>query len=138
MVPFPQIFDNDATQADSHTFVLPHQIALDPARRAAALKFIGFMLKDSYTWSQGGHIPAYLPVAESDQYKNLKPQSNYASVAASTVVDPTAWFSGSGSAMENQAGGAFQPVMAGQYTPAQGVNQFRATVLKFLNTKLPF
>jgi multiple sugar transport system substrate-binding protein len=138
MVPFPQIFDSNATQADSHTFVLPHQIALDPARRAATLKFISFMLNDSYTWSQGGHIPSYLPVAESDQYKNLKPQSNYASVADNVVVDPTAWFSGSGSAMENQAGGAFQPVMAGQYTPAQGVKQFRATITKFLNMKLPF
>jgi multiple sugar transport system substrate-binding protein len=138
MVSFPQIFDNNATQADSHTFVLPHQIALDPAGRAAALKFISFMLNDSYAWSQGGHIPAYLPVAESDQYKNLKPQSNYASEADHVVVDPTAWFSGSGSAMETQAGGAFQPVMAGQYTPAQGVEQFRATVQKFLNMKLPF
>jgi multiple sugar transport system substrate-binding protein len=77
-------------------------------------------------------------MAESDQYKNLKPQSNYASVADHVVVDPTAWFSGSGSAMENQAGGAFQPVMAGQYTPAQGVKQFRATITKFLNMKLPF
>jgi multiple sugar transport system substrate-binding protein len=138
MVPFPQIFDNNMTQADNHTFVLPHQIALDPVRRAAALKFISFLLNDSYTWAQGGHIPAFLPVAESEAYKNLKPQSNYASEASHVVVDPTAWFSGSGSELENDAGGAFQQVMAGLSTPAQGVNQFSAEVSNLLNIRLPF
>jgi multiple sugar transport system substrate-binding protein len=138
MVPFPQVFDTNVTQADSHTFVLPHQVALDPIRRAAALRFISFILNDSFTWAQGGHIPAFLPVAESERYKNLKPQSNYASEARHVVVDPAAWFSGSGSAMETQAGGAFQPVMAGQYTPVQGVQQFRSTIQKFLNMKVPF
>ena len=138
MVPFPLIFDQYHAQADSHTFVLPRQSALDPVRRAASLKFISFILNDSFTWSQGGHIPAFLPTAESDNYKNLKPQSNYASVAGDVVVDPIAWFSGSGSELENDAGGAFQPVMAGLSTPAQGVKQFRAAVLKLLSVKLPF
>jgi multiple sugar transport system substrate-binding protein len=96
------------------------------------------MLKDSYTWSQGGHVPAYLPVTESNQYKSLKPQSNYASVAASVVVDPNAWFSGSGSELENQAGAAFQTVLNGQASPTQGLRQFRQAIQKLLSVKLPF
>jgi len=58
MVPFPKVFGTYRAQADSHSFVLPHQLAVDPVRRAAALEFISFMLNDSMTWAQGGH---YLP-----------------------------------------------------------------------------
>ena len=138
MVPFPLIFDQYHAQADSHTFVLPRQAAVDPGRRAASLELISFMLKDSYTWAQGGHVPAYLPVTESDAYKKLKPQSNYASVPANVVVDPSAWFSGSGSELETQAAAAFQTIVQGQASITQGLRQFRAAVQKLLDVKLPF
>lgn len=138
MVPFPLIYNQYRVQADSHTFVLPRQSAVDPVSRASALQFISFMLKDSYTWAQGGHVPAYLPVTDSTAYKNLKPQSNYASVASDVVIDPAAWFSGSGSELENQAGAAFQLALNGQGTPAQGVQQFRSALQKLLAIKLPF
>lgn len=138
MVPFPNVFGNIRAEADSHAFVLPRQLSVDPARRAASLEFISFMLNQGgQTWAQGGHIPAYLPVATSDGYKNLKPQSNYASVAGDVVVDPIAWFSGSGSDLETQAGGAFQPVLEGLATPKQGVAQFRAAMEKFLKIPAP-
>jgi multiple sugar transport system substrate-binding protein len=138
MVPFPLVYNQYHTEADSHSFVLPRQSVVDPVRRATTLKFISFMLQDSLTWAQGGHVPAYLPVTESSAYKQLKPQSNYASVAPNTVVDPSAWFSGSGSELENQAGAAFQSALNGQATPAQGVSQFRAALEKLLAVKLPF
>jgi multiple sugar transport system substrate-binding protein len=138
MAPFPQVYSEYRVQADSHTFVLPRQGSVDPVSRANALQFISFMLKDSYTWAQGGHVPSYLPIAESANYKSLKPQSNYASVASNIVIDPVAWFSGSGSQMENQAGAAFQLALNGQGTPTQGVRQFRDAMQKLLAIKLPF
>jgi multiple sugar transport system substrate-binding protein len=138
MVPFPLVFDQYRVQADSHSFVLPRQIATDPERRSASLEFISYMLKNSYTWAQGGHVPAYLPVTESEEYKKLKPQSNYASVAPDVVFDPNAWFSGSGSELENQAGAAFQTVLNGQASPQQGLRQFREALQKLLSIKLPF
>ncbi len=138
MVPFPFVYDQYHSQADSHSFVLPHQIAQDPASRDAAFQFLRFMLSDSLTWAQGGHVPAFLPVADSSAYKALKPQSNYASAAATVVVDPNAWFSGSGSEMENQTSAAIQTVINGQASPQQGLKQFRAAMLKLLSVKLPF
>ncbi|GAC1500681.1 MAG: extracellular solute-binding protein [Ktedonobacteraceae bacterium] len=138
MVPFPQVYDTYHVQADSHAFVMPRQLAADPARRDAALTFISYMLSNSYTWAQGGHVPAYLPVAQSTEYKSLKPQSNYASVAADVVVDPSAWFGGSGSEFENQVSAALQTVLNGQASPKQGLAQFRAAVLKLLSIKVPF
>lgn len=138
MAPFPLVFDQYRVQADSHSFILPRQIAADPARREAALEFVSYMLKNSYTWAQGGHVPAYLPVTESDEYKKLKPQSNYASVAPDVVFDPNAWFSGSGSELENQAGAAFQTILNGQASVQQGLRQFREALQKLLSIKLPF
>ena len=75
------------------------------------------MLKDSLVWAHGGHIPAYQPVTQSSAYQQLKPQANYAAEAQYVVYDPPAWFSGSGSQMETEAGGLFQAVMGGQLTP---------------------
>ena len=138
MAPFPLIYDQYHAQADSHTFVLPRQSSVDPVSRAAVLQYIGFMLKDSYTWAQGGHVPAYLPVTDSTSYKSLKPQSNYASVAPNVVIDPPAWFSGSGSRLENDAGTAFQLALNGQGTPAQSISQFRTDMKNLLAIKLPF
>ena len=138
MVPFPLVYDKYRAQADSHAFIMPRQSVANPAQRDASLEFIRFMLNDSYTWAQGGHIPAYQPVAESAQYKSLKPESNYASVAADVVVDPSAWFTGSGSQFETHVSAAIQTVLNGQASPKQGVAQFRAAVLKLLAVKVPF
>lgn len=133
MVPFPKVYQTYKVQADCHAFVLPHQLAVDPDKRANALKLISFMLNNSLEWAKGGHIPAYLPVTESTEYQQLKPQSNYASVAASTVFDPIAWFSGSGSQLESDSAAAFQQVVTGAYTPLQGVRQFKETLQKYLS-----
>nr|BBH85413.1 ABC transporter substrate-binding protein [Thermosporothrix sp. COM3] len=135
---FPNIFGNYHTWADSHAFVLPHQMAPDPQRRAASLLFISTMLKNSLIWAQGGHIPAYLGVANSAEYKNLVPQAHYADAAANLVLDPPAWFSGAASDMENQAGAAFAAAMAKQLTPKQGVQQFRRSMEKLLRVPRPF
>ncbi|MBO0795894.1 MAG: extracellular solute-binding protein, partial [Ktedonobacteraceae bacterium] len=137
MIPFPNVFGNHRSEGDSHTFILPHQDNPDPVRRAAAYQFIAGMLKQSLTWAQGGHIPAYLPITESTPYKNLKPQSNYADVAKDVILDPPAWFSGSGSLLESQGDAAFQAVMSGQLTSQQGLQQFKAALQKLLDTPSP-
>ncbi len=92
MTLFPQIFDTQATQADSHSFVIPMHAA-DPGK---SLDFITGMLKQSLTWAGGGHIPAYVPTLRSAAYRKLDPQSHYASEAQHINYDPPAWFSGLG------------------------------------------
>jgi multiple sugar transport system substrate-binding protein len=136
IVPFPNVFGGNQAQADRHSFVIPRGI--DAARREEAIKFISSMLKSSLTWAEGGHIPAYQPVATSAEYKKLKPQSNYAGVADDVVLDPLAWFSGSGSQMEIQASATFQAVMAGQLTPAQGLQKFKADLRTLIEAPKPF
>lgn len=133
IVPFPKVYQTYKAQADSHSFILPHQLSVDPTKRASVLAMISFMLQNSLDWAKGGHIPAYLPVTNSTAFAQLKPQANYASVASSAVLDPIAWFSGSGSQLESDASAAFQQVVTGAFTPLQGVRQFQATLQKYLS-----
>jgi multiple sugar transport system substrate-binding protein len=128
MQPFPTLFGRAATQADSHALVLPRTDPPDPERTDLALGFVRSLLDQSLTWVEGGHIPSWLPVQRSEQYRRLEPQANYAGVADEVVYDPPAWFSGSGSTLEVEAGGAFQAVMGGRRTPAEGVARFRAAL----------
>lgn len=137
MTLFPNVFGNNDTQADSHTFVIPRPSVVDEQRLADSLKFVSFMLKDSLVWAQGGHIPAYQPIVKSTAYQQLKPQANYAAQAQSVVYDPPAWYSGSGSQMETQAGAAFQAVMSGQLTPKQGLAQYRSYMQQMIRTPSP-
>lgn len=102
------------------------------------LTFISYMLKDSLVWARGGHIPAYLPVTNSAAYKHLVPQSHYAAEAKHVEYDPVAWFSGSASQLETDAGLAFQAVMEGQLSPQGGLSEFRTDLRKLINTPPPF
>jgi multiple sugar transport system substrate-binding protein len=137
IVPFPSIFGNNTVQADRHTFVIPRGVAKDSRRMDAALTFISSMMKNSLIWAEGGHIPAYLPILESQKYKDLTPQSNYAGVADDVILDPNAWFSGSGSDMETQAAVPLQQAMAGAVEPKQAVDDMRASMQALVNTPSP-
>jgi multiple sugar transport system substrate-binding protein len=125
MQPYPDLFGSDVAQADSHTFIVPRQPSPDPERLSMALTMIRSLLGNSIIWAEGGHIPAWLPVRHSAAYRRLRPQSNYESVADRAVYDPPAWYSGSGSDMENYAGAAIGTVMQGSLTPQAAVQEMR-------------
>jgi multiple sugar transport system substrate-binding protein len=137
IVPFPSIFGNNTVQADRHTFVIPRGVAKDSRKMDAALTFISSMMKNSLIWAEGGHIPAYLPILESQKYKDLTPQSNYAGVADDVILDPNAWFSGSGSDMETQAAVPLQQAMGGAVDPKQAVDDMRASMQELVDTPSP-
>lgn len=136
IVPFPNIFGNKV-QADRHTFVIPKGVAEDRRSMDAALTFVSSMMKNSFIWAQGGHIPAYRPILESQKYRDLTPQSNYAGVADDVVLDPNAWFSGSGSDMETQAAVPLQQAMAGGIKPKEAVDAIRASMQELVDTPSP-
>jgi multiple sugar transport system substrate-binding protein len=133
MTQFPAIFgDAPLVRADSHSFVLPKQAAVDPRVRTAAYDLAVSMLRHSLDWSKGGHIPALSAVADSPEYLALKPQSNYRGAAELAQFDPDAYFSGSGSALMARAGQTLQGVMSRTLTPEQGTDD----LVNWLNTQL--
>ena len=103
----------------------------------ASLEFVSSMLKNSLTWAEGGHIPAYLPITRTEKYKKLSPQSNYVDVADNVVLDPKAWFSGSGSTMEQRASATFQSAMAGAIGARAAYKELRAMLQEFVDTPRP-
>ncbi|MFC7404618.1 extracellular solute-binding protein [Georgenia alba] len=116
--PFPAVLGEPAGAADSHSFVLPAQLAADPAKRRQAHQFVAEFLKASITWAEAGHIPAYSPITASPEYAELEPQSSYVQAADSAALDPQAWFTGSGSEFQREAGFPTQSAMLGG-DPAQ-------------------
>ncbi|WNY35004.1 sugar ABC transporter substrate-binding protein [Curtobacterium flaccumfaciens] len=136
MAPVPQLFDKPATQADSHTFILPKKDRT-PEQKQAAMLFIKQMLEQSLTWAQGGHVPAYLPTYDSSAYKKLTPQSNYASAAETAVFDDAAWYGGSGSTFENTVGAQLALVQQGSSSPAAAMSAIKSQLSTYLNTPSP-
>ena len=136
MVPVPTIFDKPAAQADSHTFVLP-RMDRTPEQLKAAMNFIKFMLTQSMTWAEGGHIPAYLPIKNSPAYQKLLPQANYAKAAEFAVYDPLAWYSGSGSNFENIVGAQIGLVQQGLATPEAALASMRSQLEIYSRTESP-
>jgi multiple sugar transport system substrate-binding protein len=137
---FPNVYggtDHYAVQADSHTLVIPKQPVRDDARLHRSLQFIRSMLDQSDTWAAGGHIPAWLPYQESEAYKKLKPQSNYAKAADGAVYDPAGWYSGSGSDFEIIVGSAIGAVQAGQLSPKAAIGQMRTKLANLAGTDSP-
>ena len=125
MTTVPTVFDRPANQGDAHVFVIPRNTGRSPERLDAALEFVSRLVRKSLDWAKGGHVPAYREVFESAEYRKLSPQSDYAQAAERVVFDPLAWYSGSGSNLETNAGSAFKPVITGAQKPEQGLATFR-------------
>jgi multiple sugar transport system substrate-binding protein len=136
MVPIPTLYDKAATQADSHTFILPKKDRT-PKQKQAAMLFIKQMLEQSLTWAEGGHVPAYMPTFDSTGYKDLKPQSNYAAAAQTAVFDDAAWYGGSGSTFEGTVGAQLALVQQGSSSPAQALSAIKSQLATYLNTPSP-
>jgi multiple sugar transport system substrate-binding protein len=139
MTLFPNLYGGGkyAVQADSHTLVIPKQSGSDPARLERSLTFIKSMLDQSNIWAEGGHVPAWLPYRNSDAYKKLTPQANYAAAAEGAVYDPPGWYSGSGSTFEIVVGSAIGTVLGLQQTPAAALAQIHSQLSGLASTASP-
>lgn len=131
-MPIPTLFGTPAAYADSHAFVLPHQLNLDSRKRELVYAFVADILKGSFNWAQAGHIPAFQPVVQSPEYAQLLPQSHYSGAADIINYDPRAWFTGSGSDFQSFFAENVQNVLLGRTAAKDGWDGF----VKRLDTML--
>ena len=102
-----------------------------PEKVQAALKFIAFVVKQQ-TWAGGGHIPAYLPLQESEAYKQMVPNNEYSPQAAQDVsFEPSLPIFGVGGPTFNAISNFLVPAVDGQLPVDQGIKQFTAELQKF-------
>ncbi|GAA4958818.1 extracellular solute-binding protein [Streptomonospora halophila] len=137
MRPFPGVYGEELGQGDSHCFVLPVRREPDDDAVAAAVEYAAWMLKHSITWAGGGHIPAYMPTTESQEYADLQPQSDYRHAAEDVQFDPQAWFSGSAAQLQADAGAIFTGVHTGAVTPEAALDRFKRTAQDLIDTPSP-
>lgn len=133
IVSFPKLFDNPDTWGDSHQLAIPNNAKTPPSpeKVAAALKFIAYVVKQP-AWAGGGHIAAYLPLQESDVYKQMSPNNQYSAEAAQHVVlEPALPIFGVGSPSFTAVSNFLLPPINGQMPAEKGVSQFTAELEKF-------
>lgn len=136
-VPLPTMFGTPASYADSHTFVLPRRPGTAPERLRATYALASGLVHEGLTWAGGGHIPSYLPITQSAEYRGLHPQSSYASAGEHVFLDPPLWFAGPGSEFQKQMSARLQQGYLGELTPEQTARSLLAVVEDMLRIPNP-
>lgn len=85
---FPQIYAQEATWANSHSWIIPQGLDPDPVRLEATLKFLNFLNENNIEWARTGHASINTSVVESDAYNNLAHRDEYAGFVPSAVIQP--------------------------------------------------
>ncbi|PYE85893.1 extracellular solute-binding protein [Pseudoroseicyclus aestuarii] len=127
-VQVPTLMGTEATWADSHAFAIPVQgdEEMSPEKREAVMTVIGWMEEHAIQWASAGHIPAYRPITESDEYQQMEPNATYASLADTAVFDPRDPIAGVASPVYDQALNIMVPAIAGYLSPEDAVAQMQS------------
>jgi multiple sugar transport system substrate-binding protein len=131
---FPKLYEKSDTWADSHQLAIPNNAKNPPSpeKVAAALKFIAYVVKQ-VTWAGGGHIPCYLPVQESDAYKQMVPNNEYSPEAAKQVsLEPALPIFGVGGPTFSPISNFLVPAWNDQIPVDQAIKQFDSELQKFV------
>lgn len=68
---FPVLGDKNALITTNHAFIIPKQSTVDDAKVKAALEFIKWWGENNWKWSAAGHLPAYVPSTETEEFKAM-------------------------------------------------------------------
>ncbi|NIC08102.1 extracellular solute-binding protein [Billgrantia bachuensis] len=134
-VEVPTLLEENAVWADSHAFAIPIQGSeeMTAEKREAVMTVIGWMEKHALDWATAGHIPAYLPIAESTEFKQMEPNSTYASLADVAVYDARSAIAGVASPVYDAALNVIAPAIHGFLEPEQAAEQMRQELQALLN-----
>jgi multiple sugar transport system substrate-binding protein len=139
IVPLPRLYAHTGAWADSHAFAMPANAGRppDPAKVGAVLRFVAWVERHSIVWAEGGHLPAYRPVAESAAARALTPNASYASAAADAVYDPDAWYMGAAGPVEGIAARFLPAALYGYMTPAESLARFEGEAARLVRKPPP-
>jgi multiple sugar transport system substrate-binding protein len=139
IVPLPRMYNNASAWADSHGFAIPANEGnpLSAQKVKAVLRFVAYVSTHSMGWAEGGHIPAYRPVAESAEARALMPNALYADAAQNVVYDPDGWYMGAAGPLQAMASKFLPGALSGQLTPAQALQMFDTEASRLLRKRPP-
>ena len=135
--PLPPVFGRQATHAESHSFVLPHQSGRGGATNEAAHELAAYVVRHALQWAAGGHIPAYRPTLSTAAYKKLTPQNEYVSAMNHQATEPKVWFAGSTGVLAQDLGPMVVSSTMGSAKPAAVAQRMKKELTKLLASKNP-
>lgn len=126
VMPLPQLYEQQATWADSSTLAIPNspRDPMSEETRQAVLEFIAFVEQNELIWASGGHLPAYLPVFNSAEYKAMEPNADYAAAGAQVVFEPDVVIAGAAGPVMEAAENFLTPAIDGQIPVDQALEGF--------------
>jgi multiple sugar transport system substrate-binding protein len=86
VMPYPKLFQREATFADGHNWVMPRNTRRTPEERAAAMRFLKFFAGHAKNWARTGHLPAFQAIIHSAEWRALPHRDNLAILA--TTAQP--------------------------------------------------
>jgi len=127
-IALPTFFDHPATWADSHGFAIPNNVGkeMTPEKKAAVLEVISWMNKNSLAWANAGHIPAYAPVRDSEEFKTMQPNATYSVLADTAVFDPKSPLAGVASPVYDAVANYISPAMNAEMDPQEAIEEMKA------------
>jgi multiple sugar transport system substrate-binding protein len=131
------VFGKQATHAESHSFVLPHQSDRGGAANEAAHQLAAYVVKHAQQWAAGGHIPAYTPTLSTDAYKKLAPQNEYVTAMDHQATEPKVWFAGSTGILAQRIGPIVVSSTMGSAKPASAARRMKGALTQLLAMKNP-
>ena len=126
-IELPVFFDHPATWADSHAFAIPNNVGkeMTPEKRKAVMEVIAWMNKHSTFWATAGHLPAYNPARDNDEFRAMQPNAAYAKLADTAVFDPSSVLTGVASPAYDAAGNYLMPAINGEMTGQEAMEGMR-------------
>lgn len=124
-VQVPNLMGTQTTWADSHAFAIPANNKMSPGKRKAVMTVIGWMEKNSLSWAEAGHIPAFKAVVDSENFKKMEPNATYSSLANSASYDPRSIIAGVASPVYDASVNVIAPAIHGYAEPMQAAEQVK-------------
>jgi multiple sugar transport system substrate-binding protein len=135
--PLPPVFGKQATHAEAHAFVLPHQADRGGPANEAAHQLAAYIVKDAQQWALGGHIPAYRPILSTAAYRKMTPQNEYVSAMDHQATEPKVWFAGSTGILAQDIGPIVVSSTTGSAKPDAAARRMKSELTRLLATKNP-
>ena len=125
ILPLPKFYQSAAAWADSHSFGMPGKAnTVPPEKVAAFLQFVSYVENHALTWAEGGHIPAFLPITQSQGYLTMSPNNEYRTAADEVSYDPDVWYAGVAGPLYQLASRYLNSGATGLLPPDQAMTQF--------------
>jgi len=139
IAPFPRMYGDSSVWGDSHGFAIPANgnRPPPPEKVNAIMRFIAYVGMHSLIWAEGGHVPAYRPVAESAAARSLMPNAMYAGSVEHVIDEPAAWYAGAAGPLQSIASKYLPAALAGQLTTAQALDMFESEAARLLKKRAP-